>query len=135
MTILYVLVSRGATVLAEFTCSSGNFPTITRLLLGKISGVDEKMSYQYDEYAFHYITESKITFLCMSDDIDKRRIPFLFLDDLKQKFLSTYGDSVNTAIAYSMSESFSKVMQVRTPSICVFYSSMFFMDTNTYRKN
>ena len=112
MAILYVLISRGTTVLAEFTCSSGNFPTITRLLLGKLSGADEKMSYQYDEFAFHYITESNITYLCMSDDINKRRIPFIFLDDLKQRFQSTFGDAVNTAIAYSMSESFSKVMEV-----------------------
>ena len=112
MAILYVLISRGTTVLAEFTCSSGNFPTITRLLLGKLSGTDEKMSYQYDEFAFHYITESNITYLCMSDDINKRRIPFIFLDDLKQRFQSTFGDAVNTAIAYSMSESFSKVMEV-----------------------
>ena len=112
MAILYVLISRGTTVLAEFTCSSGNFPTITRLLLGKLSGTDEKMSYQYDEFAFHYITESNITYLCMSDDINKRRIPFIFLDDLKQRFQSTFGDAVITAIAYSMSESFSKVMEV-----------------------
>ena len=112
MAILYVLISRGTTVLAEFTCSSGNFPTITRLLLGKLSGADEKMSYQYDEFAFHYITESNITYLCMSDDINKRRIPFIFLNDLKQRFQSTFGDAVNTAIAYSMSESFSKVMEV-----------------------
>ena len=64
MAIPYVLISRGGgtTVLAEFTCSSGNFPTIARLLLGKLSGADEKMSYQYDEFAFHYITEkSNIT--------------------------------------------------------------------------
>ena len=33
---------------------------------------DEKMSYQYDKlFAFHYITESNITYLCMSaDDIN-----------------------------------------------------------------
>ena len=111
MTILYVLIARGTTVLAEFACSSGNFPTITRVLLGKISGAEEKMSYQYDEYAFHYITENKITFLCMSDDVNKRRLPFSFLEDLKETFFSTFGNVAQTAIAYSLSEKFGKIMQ------------------------
>jgi hypothetical protein len=35
MTILYALVARKKTVLAEYTSSSGNFPTVTRVLLGK----------------------------------------------------------------------------------------------------
>ena len=40
MTILYALVARGNTVLAEYTFTSGNFPTITRVLLGKIPEQD-----------------------------------------------------------------------------------------------
>jgi len=49
MTILYALVARGKTVLAEYTFTSGNFPTITRLILGKIGEQDGKMSYVYDQ--------------------------------------------------------------------------------------
>jgi len=52
MTILYSLVARGRTVLSEFTFTSGNFPTITRVLLGKINvSRDNKMSYVYDQSA------------------------------------------------------------------------------------
>lgn len=46
---LYSLVARGKTVLAEFTFTTGNFPTITRVLLGKIAPEDSKMSYVYDQ--------------------------------------------------------------------------------------
>lgn len=46
---LYSLVARGKTVLAEFTFTTGNFPTITRVLLGKIPPEDSKMSYVYDQ--------------------------------------------------------------------------------------
>lgn len=46
---LYSLVARGKTVLAEFTFTTGNFPTITRVLLGKIAPEDGKMSYVYDQ--------------------------------------------------------------------------------------
>ena len=48
MPIIYSLVARGKTVLAEQQARSGNFPTITRMLLSRISGDDQRMSYVYD---------------------------------------------------------------------------------------
>jgi hypothetical protein len=110
MTILYSLVARGKTVLAEYTFTSGNFPTITRVLLGKIDDKDAKMSYVYDQHVFHYIVENHIIYMCMCDDMDKRRIPFGFLEDIKQRFQSTYGERAQTAIAFAMSEDFSRTM-------------------------
>jgi vesicle-associated membrane protein 7 len=110
MTILYSLVARGKTVLAEYTFTSGNFPTITRVLLGKIEDRDGKMSYVYDQYVFHYIIENHIIYMCMCDDMDKRRIPFGFLEDIKQRFKATYGERAQTAIAFAMSEDFGRVM-------------------------
>jgi vesicle-associated membrane protein 7 len=49
MPIFYALVSRKTTVLAEFTGRTGNFPTVTRTLLTKITDGDSKMSYVYDK--------------------------------------------------------------------------------------
>mmetsp|Transcript_1116 Transcript_1116/g.3337 ORF Transcript_1116/g.3337 Transcript_1116/m.3337 type:complete len:220 (+) Transcript_1116:116-775(+) len=111
MTILYALVARGNTVLAEYTFTSGNFPTITRVLLGKIPEADGKMSYVYDQYVFHYVVENKMTFLCMADESFKRRVPFAFLDDVKNRFFATYGDKGETAIAFSMNEEFGRTIQ------------------------
>lgn len=97
MTILYGLVSRGKTVLAEFTNASGNFQTVTRVLLGKISeNQDGKMSYVYDNHVFHYIVENRITYLCMCDETERRRIPFAFLVDVKQLFNEQYGEQAQT---------------------------------------
>lgn len=110
MTILYGLIARGKTVLAEYTSTSGNFPTITRVLLGKIEDKDMKMSYVYDQYVFHYIVENHITYMCMCDDMEKRRIPFGFLEDIKQRFQATYGERAQTAIAFAMSEDFGRTM-------------------------
>lgn len=111
MTILYSLVARGKTVLAEYTFTTGNFPTITRVLLGKIEDKDGKMSYVYDQYVFHYIIENHIIYMCMCDDMDKRRIPFGFLEDIKQRFKATYGERAQTAIAFAMSEDFGRTMR------------------------
>lgn len=111
MTIVYSLISRGKTVLAEFTSTSGNFPTITRVLLGKIPDEDGKMSYVYDQFVFHYIIENHLIFMCMCDDSNKRRVPFSFLEDIKKRFTATYGTRAQTAIAFAMNDDFGRTLQ------------------------
>lgn len=111
MTILYSLIARNKTVLAEYTCTSGNFPTITRVLLGKIADEDAKMSYVYDQHVFHYIVDNHIVYMCMCDDTNKRRIPFAFLEDMQQRFKATYGDKAQTAIAFAMNDDFGRTLQ------------------------
>lgn len=112
MSLIYALVARRKTVLAEYTASSGNFPTVTRVLLSKIPSQDGKMSYVYDKSTtFHYVVEAGITYLCMSSEMVKRRIPFAFLDDIKTKFQRQYGNSVDTAMPFSLNESFSPILR------------------------
>lgn len=114
MTIVYSLVSRGKTVLAEYTATSGNFPTVTRVILSKIPTVDAKRTYVYDSHVFHCIVEEGICFLCMSEEGDKHRIPYAFLNDIKEKFTVKYGREVpQRAIAFSMNEEFSSLLRDR----------------------
>jgi vesicle-associated membrane protein 7 len=116
MTLVYALVSRQKTVLAEYTATSatGNFPTVTRVLLSKIPPVDGRMTYVYDEYVFHYVVEGGICFLCMSDEQNKHRVPFAFLQDVKELFTKKYGMEVpQRAIAFSLNEEFSRVIRER----------------------
>lgn len=42
---------------------------------------------------------------------EKPRIPFLFLEDMKERFLTAYGTQAQTAIAYAMTNEFGKVIQ------------------------
>lgn len=113
MPVFYALVARRSTVLAEQTVRSGNFPTITRALLGKITDVDQKLSYGYDNFMFHIVVDRGITYLCLADEKQKRRIPFLFLDDVRAKFQAAYGERATTAIAFAMNTEFSRVLQDR----------------------
>jgi vesicle-associated membrane protein 7 len=144
MTIVYALVSVGGkNVLAEYTATSGeweetvvihylifffslllvshnfelatgNFPTVTRVLLAKIPAHDGQMTYQYDNYNFHYIVEGGVCFLCMSDQLHKHRIPYAFLNDMKTRFFAQYGqEDPLQAIAFSYNETFSKVIEER----------------------
>jgi vesicle-associated membrane protein 7 len=111
MPIIYSLVGRGTTVLAEYATTTGNFTSVTRLILDKISpDVNEKRSYVYNRHIFHYIVEDGLVYLCMADEEMSRRIPFAFLIDIKGRWKSAYGDGGSTAMAYGMNEDFSKVL-------------------------
>ena len=113
MPIVYALIARKKNVLAEYTASTGNFPTVTRVLLSKIPEQDSKMSYVYDKHVFHFIVDSGITFLCMSDEQMKRRIAFSFLEDIKTLWREKYSQLEQSAIAFSLNETFSPILQNR----------------------
>ena len=93
--------------------TSGNFPTIGRVLLNKVKPTDTKMSFVYDKYVFHYIVEDGVVYMCMADKDSKRRIPFAYLNDIKSRFEEMYGDTIKTAVENNMNEEFSKVMEKR----------------------
>lgn len=95
------------------------------------------MTYQYDNYNFHYIVENGICYLCMSDNGTsapaspsasgndntnnglsfggvRHRIPFAFLADIKERFVTVYGtDAPLQAIAFSYNEEFSPTIEER----------------------
>ncbi len=113
MTIVYSLVARKRAVLAEHTSSSGNFPTVTRVLLGKIPDQDGKMSYVYDNHVFHYIVDGGMTFLCMATEETRRRVTFAFLEDIMKVFREKYGGVEQTALAFSLNDEFSPVLKAK----------------------
>lgn len=117
MPILYALISRGKTVLAEYTSNTGNFPTVTRVLLSKISSEDTKMSYIYDKHVFHYIVDNGIIFLCMSDESTKRRLAFAFLEDIKKIWREKFVQVEGTAHAFSLNDAFSPVLNQKIVSL------------------
>ena len=80
----------------------------------KIPEQDGKMTYVYDEYVFHYIVENGICYLCMSDELNKHRIPFAFLEDTKDTFLRKFSlETAQSAIAFAMNEEFKAVLTER----------------------
>jgi len=113
MPIIYALVTRSTHVLAEYTSSglTGNFSTVTRVLLKKIPKEDGKLSYIYDKYIFHYMVSNELTYLCMTDRDFPRVIAFQFLENIKSLFISTYGDRGKTAIAFAFNADFQRVLQ------------------------
>lgn len=65
------------------------------------------MTLVHDDYVFHYIVENGICYMCMSDEKNKHRIPFAFLEDTKGRFLAKFGlENAQQAIAFAMNEEF-----------------------------
>lgn len=111
----YALVARDKTVLAEHTDQSGNFPTVTRVILGKIdTSSSGRVSYVYDSFMFHYTCNDNLIFLCMTDVSkggDRVRLPYAFLEDVKAEFNSMYGDRSQNAIAFEMNGEYGPLLE------------------------
>ena len=87
---------------------------MTRVLLAKIPVTDGKMTLVYDNYVFHYVVDSGICYMCMSDVTDRHRVPYSFLRDMREAFVNRYGfEAPLTAIAFSFNEEFSRFIQNR----------------------
>lgn len=71
MPLLYSVISRGTTVLARFANFAGNFSEVTEQVLAQIGPDDSKMTYSHGSYLFHYVSEDRIIYLCISDDVCK----------------------------------------------------------------
>ncbi|KAF8936072.1 Vesicle-associated membrane protein [Dissophora ornata] len=99
MSIIYALVAKGSIILTEYTNSSGNFTTVTEAILEKIPPNNSKLTYVYDR-------EDGLIYMCMADDSFGRRVPFVFLQDVKEKFLAQYGRerALNSLVPYGMNE-------------------------------
>jgi len=115
MTILYALVARGDIVLAEYSNARGNFVQVTRELLKRIDAFsDRKMSYAYTEQIhYHILVEGGLTYLGMASHTFQKRRAFAFLLDVRQNFLTKFGETWKTAIALQFDNIFSRTLQQR----------------------
>eukprot|EP00009_Paramoeba_aestuarina_P007063 CAMPEP_0201522660 /NCGR_PEP_ID=MMETSP0161_2-20130828/18473_1 /ASSEMBLY_ACC=CAM_ASM_000251 /TAXON_ID=180227 /ORGANISM="Neoparamoeba aestuarina, Strain SoJaBio B1-5/56/2" /LENGTH=251 /DNA_ID=CAMNT_0047921571 /DNA_START=112 /DNA_END=867 /DNA_ORIENTATION=+ len=87
MPIFYGVIARGDTVLCEHSVATGNFISVSSIILSRIQPNEtRRMSYAYDTHTFHFIVLEGITFMCMCDSQFQRRLAFGFLDDLKMRF-------------------------------------------------
>lgn len=69
MAILYAVVARGTTVLAEFSAVTGNTGAVARRILEKLpTEAETRLCYSQDRYIFHILKSDGLTFLCMAND-------------------------------------------------------------------
>lgn len=110
MPILYSVVARGPIILAKHAACVGNFEEVTAKILAKIPPENDKLTYSQGPYLFHYICEDYIIYMCITDDDFQRSRAFLYLNEIKRRFLAVYGPGAQTAIAYAMNTEFGRVL-------------------------
>ncbi|KAF8061160.1 VAMP713 [Scenedesmus sp. PABB004] len=111
--LLYVLVARGTTVLAEHNNTTGNVPTVAVRILERLPAEDTRVSYAQDRHMFHVLVAQGLTFMCMAEEAAGRRIPFAFLEDVRAAFLAAHGDASAQAAAYELNGTFGAVLGQR----------------------
>jgi vesicle-associated membrane protein 7 len=106
--LIYCVLAKEKAILAEFACCVGNFATITRILLEKITPTHgQRKSYTYDNYVFHYITSAGLTYVCLADRGMGQTIPLRFLDEVCGRFeASSMLGASRTAVALQMNAEF-----------------------------
>jgi vesicle-associated membrane protein 7 len=124
MSIIYSVVARGTTVLAEHTSSTTsttNAPQVASLILDKIAPEDSsKLTYVYGDHLVHYITTAAtetvsdgITYLCISTDTGGRRVPFLLLTSIQSLFTEQFSEhDAASAPPYGLN-SFTKTLKTQ----------------------
>uniref|UniRef100_A0A8C4NKI8 Vesicle-associated membrane protein 7 n=1 Tax=Eptatretus burgeri TaxID=7764 RepID=A0A8C4NKI8_EPTBU len=110
MAILFAVVARGSTVLAKHSAYSGNFLEVVEQVLSRIPPENSKLTYSHNNYLFHYISQDRIVYLCITDDDFERSKAFAFLTEVERRFRTTYGSRAQTALPYAMSSEFSSVL-------------------------
>ncbi|XP_059060020.1 vesicle-associated membrane protein 7 [Achroia grisella] len=110
MPILFSVVARGTVVLAKYATCEGNFTVVTEQILSKIPPHDDKLTYSHGSYLFHYIAENKLVYFCITDDKFQRSRAFLFLNEIKRRFIAAFGETAQTAIPYAMNGEFARIL-------------------------
>ncbi|KAG2004769.1 vesicle-associated membrane protein 712 [Coprinopsis cinerea AmutBmut pab1-1] len=108
MSLIHALVARGTTILAEHKAGKRDFSQATTTILSKIPPTDSKLTYVWEQYLFHYVSEGGFIYLVMADEAAGRRMPFAFLAELQRQFLSTPtgSGSLDDTPAYGLQGSF-----------------------------
>jgi len=111
MSLLTALVARGSIIIAEHQAPGGrDFTHATQTILSKIPPNNSKLTYAWEQYQFHYISEGGFVYLVMANDSAGRKMSFAFLVELQRKFTelpSSSSAALSSTPAYGLQGTFS----------------------------
>ncbi|PWN44766.1 snare-like protein [Ceraceosorus guamensis] len=96
--IVLALVASGSDVLTEsHDHAHERFLTAADTILARIpassesnGGGAQRLTYTYESWLFHYLSQDGLTFLCCADHESGRRLPFALLSEVQKEFLATF---------------------------------------------
>ncbi|KAA0189506.1 hypothetical protein HAZT_HAZT008497 [Hyalella azteca] len=103
----------------RYASCAGNFQDVAEQVLSRVASDPAsapRMTFTHAQYLIHYIISSGVNFLCITDSSFDRYRSFLFLEDIKSRFLEAYQASPKDATPYAWNDSFCEILEQRMES-------------------
>lgn len=89
--IVLALIAKGSNILAEtHDPAHDRFLPAAQTILSRIPPNSSKLSYAFEDWLFHYVSQDGMVYMAVADAGTGRRMPFTFLAHIQKHFLSTY---------------------------------------------
>ena len=104
MSIIYVSVIKGNTIVASFSSSNADFERDISKLLSSSQGRTEQVI--SSENVFTFIVTSALSFVCVTKTSTDRKLPFAYLDILSKRWAATVGAIPQNAKPHQYDQAF-----------------------------
>ncbi|CAO1618308.1 unnamed protein product [Parajaminaea phylloscopi] len=85
------LVASGSEILVEsHDADAERFLAAASTILTRIPPNSSRLSYAFEDWLFHYVSEEGLVYLCVADGQGGRRLPFAFLAEVQKEFLAAF---------------------------------------------
>jgi vesicle-associated membrane protein 7 len=111
--LLYSVVAHGTTPLAEFSLASeGNIKTMALRMLEQIDPSQQWAELSSNKLVLYSLTEpDRMTYICLTTDRANVQLRRSFLEEIKGKWRSKYGNQGTSMKAYEKNAEFSNVIK------------------------
>ena len=90
MAVVYGLIARGSSILADYSKEEGNYGDVAKRLLQKYKPNPVMMSYAFGSHYFHMYTKKEITFVWLAEDALGKELALRFLWELSGEYTPEY---------------------------------------------
>jgi len=94
LSVIYTLVARGDTIVAECQAGKHDFSQATKTILTRITLNNGQSPLIWEQFLVHYISEGGLTFIVVADDSVDESVPIAFLKALHQELTSLPSSSI-----------------------------------------
>lgn len=111
MSLVYSFVSRGTTILAEYSACAGNFASVAVECLESVQNPGPTFTVVADGHSFNFLLKGGYTFLVVAEEKWEEQMTVAFLDRVANDFMSKYDTRAKSAPERALSRRFSPILK------------------------
>jgi vesicle-associated membrane protein 72 len=101
---IYSLVARGTTVLAQYASDTGDLGTFASQCLEKLPPADGKHTYDCDHRSLTFLVDDGFAYVVVADEKFGREVAFAFLERVRDDFRRRYREGLDAEFAPRLQE-------------------------------